>query len=40
MESVGLRLEQDLSIAIGFQGAIDGLLELVEGIYKLDGRGQ
>ncbi len=39
-ESVGVEFEQDLSVAIGFQGTIDRLLELVEGIHMLDGRGQ
>jgi hypothetical protein len=31
-ESVGVEFEQDLSVPIGFQGTIDRLLELVEGI--------
>jgi hypothetical protein len=39
-ESVGVEFEQDLSVAIGFQGTIDRLLELVEGIHMLDSRGQ
>ena len=39
-ESVGVEFKQDLSAAIGFQGTIDRLLELVEGIHMLDGRGQ
>ena len=39
-ESVGVEFEQDLSVAIGFQGTIDRLLELVEGIHMLDGRGE
>jgi len=38
-ESVGVEFEQDLSAAIGFQGTINRLLELVEGIDMLDSRG-
>jgi hypothetical protein len=39
-KSVGVEFEQDLSIAIGFQGTIDRLLKLVEVIGVLDGRRQ
>jgi hypothetical protein len=39
-ESAGVEFEQDLSVATGLQGTIDRLLELVEGIHLLDGRGQ
>ena len=38
-ELVGVEFEQDLSAAIGSQGPINRLLELVEGIDTLDGRG-
>jgi hypothetical protein len=39
-ESADVEFEQDLSVATRLQGTIDRLLELVEGIHLLDGRGQ
>jgi hypothetical protein len=37
--SVGVEFEQDLSVAIGFQGSIDRLLEVIDRIHLLDRRG-